>query len=196
MAKLGKRPITIPEGVKISLEAGSLNLVGPEGKLSVTIPPTLSVVFDKERVRVNCAVADQGLAKKAERKLEKIRGLVRSLINSRLNAVKNGCLKKLEVIGVGYQAEVKGKELVLKVGFSHPVKFTIPEGVKVKVEKILVSISGFNPETVGDFAARIRAVKPPEPYGGKGIRYQGEYVRHKVGKTAGAAGATGGAGTK
>ena len=196
MAKLGKRPIIIPEGVKASLEAGSLNLVGPEGKLSVIIPPTLLVVLDKDRIRVNCAGTDQGLGKKAERKLEGVQGLVRSLINGRLNAVKNGCLKKLEVIGVGYQAEVKGKELVLKVGFSHPVQLTIPEGVKVKVEKILVSISGFNPETVGDFAARIRTVKPPEPYGGKGIRYQGEYVRHKVGKTAGAAGATDGGGAK
>jgi len=196
MAKLGKRPIAIPEGVKVSLEAGSLNLVGPEGKLSVTIPPTLSVMLDKERIKVNCAVTERGLTKKSERKLEGIRGLIRSLISSRLNAVKNGCLKKLEVIGVGYLAEVKGKELVLKVGFSHPVKLIIPEGVKIKVEKIIVSISGFNPETVGDFAARIRAVKPPEPYGGKGIRYQGEYVRHKVGKTAGAAGATGGAGVK
>ncbi|MFH2068137.1 MAG: 50S ribosomal protein L6 [Candidatus Omnitrophota bacterium] len=192
MAKLGKRTITIPEGVKVSLEAGRLNLAGPEGKLSVEIPPALSVVLDKERIRVNCAVTGQGLAKKTKRKLEGVRGLVRSLINSRLSAVKNGCLKKLEVIGVGYGAEVKGKELVLKVGFSHPVQFTIPEGVKVKVEKILVSISGVNPETVGDFAARIRTVKPPEPYGGKGIRYQGEYVRHKVGKTAGAAGVTAG----
>jgi len=80
-----------------------------------------------------------------------------------LNAVKSGCLKKLEVIGVGYQSEVKGKDLVLKVGFSHPVKIAIPEGVKVKVEKILISISGCNPETVGNFAARVRAVKPPEP---------------------------------
>ncbi|MFA5393125.1 MAG: 50S ribosomal protein L6 [Candidatus Ratteibacteria bacterium] len=192
MAKLGKRLIKVPEGVKISLESGSLNLVGPAGKLSVIIPPTLSVVVDKEQIKVNCAVMGQGLAKKSARKLEGVRGLIRSLINSRLNAVKNGCLKKLEVIGVGYQAEVKGKELVLKVGFSHPVPLLIPEGVKVKVEKILVTVSGFNPETVGDFAARIRAVKPPEPYGGKGIRYQGEYVRHKVGKTAGAAGATGG----
>lgn len=196
MAKLGKRPITIPEGVKVSLEAGSLNLVGPEGRLSVTIPPTILVALDKERIRVNYVIADQGLAKKAERKLEGVRGMVRSIINSRLNAVKNGCLKKLEVNGVGYQAEVKGKELVLKVGFSHPVRLAIPEGVKVKVEKILINISGFNPDTVGDFAAQVRAVKPPEPYGGKGIRYQGEYVRHKVGKAAGAAGATAGGGTK
>ncbi|MCX5642601.1 MAG: 50S ribosomal protein L6 [Candidatus Omnitrophica bacterium] len=193
MAKLGKRPITIPEGVKVSLETGVLNMVGPAGKLSVAIPPTLLVVLDKEKIRVNCAVMAQGFAKKAERKLEGVRGLIRSLINSRLVAVKNGCLKKLEVIGVGYQAEVKGKELVLKVGFSHPIKLVIPEGIKVVVEKILITISGVNPEIVGNFAARIRLVKPPEPYGGKGIRYQGEYVRHKVGKTAGAAGATGGA---
>ena len=196
MAKLGKRPIKIPEGVKVSLENGSVNLSGPEGKLSVAVPSTLSVVLEKEQLRVNCNVADRGLAKKAEHKLESIRGLIRSLISSRLNAVKAGCLKKLEVIGVGYQAEVKGKELILKVGFSHPVRFAIPEGVKVKVEKVLISISGSNPETVGDFAARVRAVKPPEPYGGKGIRYQGEYVRHKVGKAAGAAGATGGVGAK
>ena len=193
MAKLGKRPIIVPEGVKISLKSGSLNMAGPGGELSVLIPPTLSVVLDKERIRVNCAVTDQVLARKSARKMEGARGLIRSLINNRLNAVKNGCLKKLEVIGVGYQAEVKGKELVLKVGFSHPVPMAIPEGVRVKVEKVLVSISGVNPETVGDFAARVRAVKPPEPYGGKGIRYQGEYVRHKVGKTAGAVGAAGGA---
>ena len=191
MAKLSKRPIIVPEGVKIFLKPGSVSMTGPGGELSVIIPPTLVVVMDKEKVRVNCAVTDQVLDKKFDRKLESIRGLIRSLINSRLNAVKSGCLKKLEVIGVGYQSEVKGKDLVLKVGFSHPVKIAIPEGVKVKVEKILISISGCNPETVGNFAARVRAVKPPEPYGGKGIRYQGEYVRHKVGKTAGAAGATG-----
>jgi large subunit ribosomal protein L6 len=196
MAKQGKRPIIIPEGVKVSQDGASINLVGPEGKLSVVLPSTLSVVLEKERIRVNCAVTDQDLAKKAERKLESIRGLFRALISSRLSAVKAGCLKKLEVVGVGYQAEVKGKDLVLKVGFSHSVRFMIPQGVKVKVEKSLITISGFDPEMVGDFAARIRAARPPEPYGGKGIRYQGEYVRHKVGKAAGAAGATGGAGAK
>ncbi len=99
----------------------------------------------------------------------------------------------MEVVGVGYQAEVKGKDLVLKVGFSHSVPLEVPEGLKVKIEKNVIYITGIDPEKVGYFAAKVRAVRPPEPYAGKGIRYFGEYVRHKVGKTAGV-GVTPGAG--
>ncbi len=191
MAKLGKRTIRIPEGVKVYLEGSAVRLEGPEGKLTLAIPPSLSVVLDKERVKVAFSSETLNLNTKIQRKLEALRGLFYSLLNSRIRSVKESFTKGLEIVGVGYQAEVKGKTLVLKVGFSHPVSLSIPEGIKVKTEKNIISVSGCNPEEVGNFAARIRAVRPPEPYGGKGIRYQGEYVRHKVGKAAGAAGARG-----
>jgi len=189
MAKLGKRAIRIPEGVRISLEGNVVKMEGPEGNLNLSVPPHLSVLMEKERLRVNFAPETQQLTAKVRRKMEALRGLFRSLLNSRISSVKTACMKKLELVGVGYQAEVKGEDLVLKVGFSHPVILPIPGGIKVKVEKSIISLSGYDPNVVGDFAARARAVRPPEPYGGKGIRYQGEYVRHKVGKAAGAVGA-------
>jgi len=177
MAKQGKRAIIVPKGIDVSAKDGCVKITGPSGTLSVNLPDSLSVRIDKEQVQVGFA----GGAKP-----ENIRGLFRALINRRVFAVRDGITKKLEIVGVGYQGEVKGKNLVLKMGFSHPVTLAIPEGIKTKVEKNLITISGVDPEKVGEFAAQVRAVRIPEPYGGKGIRYSGEYVRHKVGKTAGA----------
>ncbi|MFH0796874.1 MAG: 50S ribosomal protein L6 [Candidatus Omnitrophota bacterium] len=185
MAKQGKRPILIPKGANISLEKGSLKISGSQGTLIFAIPSSISVTVEKESVQVGFSGME---------KLENLRGLVHALIRHRLSAVTEGITKKLEVVGVGYQAEVKGKDLVLKVGFSHPVPMEVPEGIKVKIEKNIITITGIDPEKVGDFSAKVRAVRPPEPYGGKGVRYFGEYVRHKVGKTAGV-GVTGATGT-
>ncbi|PIP16758.1 MAG: 50S ribosomal protein L6 [bacterium (Candidatus Ratteibacteria) CG23_combo_of_CG06-09_8_20_14_all_48_7] len=176
MAKQGKRPIGIPKGVNISMESGGLNISGSQGTLNFAIPSSVSVTVEKDRVQVGFSGME---------KPENLRGLVHALIRHRLKCVTEGITKKLEVVGVGYQAEVKGKDLVLKVGFSHSVPMEVPEGLKVKIEKSIIAITGIDPEKVGDFAAKVRAVRPPEPYGGKGIRYFGEYVRHKVGKTAG-----------
>ncbi|HNS49283.1 MAG TPA: 50S ribosomal protein L6 [bacterium] len=190
MAKQGKRPVRIPDGVKASLEGTVLKMSGPMGNLGLEVPPVLSVVLEKGSIRVDFRSAAGNGERKNETENESLRSLYRALINSRMKAVKEGITKQLEVIGVGYQAELKGKNLVLKIGFSHPVSVPVPSEIKVKVEKNLITLAGSDPQQVGDFAARVRGVRPPEPYGGKGIRYQGEYVRQKVGKTAGATGTT------
>jgi len=174
MSRIGKKPISIPEGVTVKVEGNRVSVKGPKGELEKEIRPEIKVeVKDKEVI-----VAPQ----KETKQTQAFWGLTRALIANMIEGVTSGFEKKLEIQGVGFRAAVEGEELVLNVGFSHPVKIKIPKEIEVLVEKSIITINGINKELVGQLAANIRKVKKPEPYKGKGIRYLGEEVRRKVGK--------------
>lgn len=179
MSRIGKKPVPIPEGTTVTVEGGDVKASGPHGNLSVRVNDKVDVVVEDGRVVVKNI---SGL--KEDRKFH---GLYRSLINNIVTGVSEGFTRKLEMVGVGYRANVQGKELVLEIGYSNPVHMSIPDGVKASVEKNIITIWGSEKQVVGQFAAEIRAKRPPEPYKGKGIRYTDERVRRKAGK-AGAIG--------
>lgn len=189
MAKQAQRPVEVPDKVSVSFAEGTLSISGPLGKTDLDVPPVLRIDVGEGRITIR-PVDGERLDKKVRHALKGMPGLYRSLISRRIEAVTTGFAKTLNVVGVGYQVEVKEQVVSLKVGFSCPVEVPIPEGITVKTERGgVVIVSGLDPEAVGNFSARLRAVRPPEPYGGKGIRYADEYVRRKVTKTAaGAAG--------
>jgi large subunit ribosomal protein L6 len=175
MSRIGKMPITLPKGVKVSSDAAKVEVTGPKGHLVHTLPQGISITQEAEKLLVHRA-DDQ-------RSSRALQGLTRSLLLNMVTGVIQGFEKRLEVIGIGYRADVQGKALKISLGFSHPVLFPIPEGIKVEVEKqTLISIKGIDKQQVGILAARLRSIKSPEPYKGKGIRYVGEQVRKKVGK--------------
>lgn len=187
MAKQAKRPVAIPAGVKVEQDGRQVRLTGPVGSLALDLPPYLHLEVSGDALQVSCRAGEGEVPRKLLRSLDGVTGLYRSLIKNRLESVQKGTQKVLNISGVGFAADVKGDNLELKIGFSHPVVLAIPEGISVKTERGSLTVSGVDPLTVGDFAARVRAARPPEPYGGKGIRYADEYVRRKVSKTAGAA---------
>lgn len=180
MSRLGKVPLKVPSGVKIEVAGGNLRVEGPKGKLSL------------ESVRLPVTVDEKGVLvgrPDDSREARARQGLTRSLIRNMIQGVAAGYSKTLELQGVGYRADAKGKELHLTLGFSHPIVYTLPEGVTAKVEnQTLVTLTGVDRRLVGQVAADIRELRPVEPYKGKGIRYKDEQVRRKAGK----AGATGG----
>jgi large subunit ribosomal protein L6 len=182
MSRIGKKPIKIPEGVEVKIEESKVTIKGPKGELSQKIRPEVKVEFKNGQILVEPKVDSK--------RTKAFWGLTRALLNNMVNGVQQGYEKKLEIQGIGYKANLEGDNLVLMVGFSHPVKMEIPEEVKVAVEKNIITVSGIDKELVGLVAAKIRKVKPPEPYKGKGIRYLGEQVRRKAGKkvVTGAAG--------
>lgn len=183
MSRLGKKPLPIPEKVKVELKNDNLEISGPMGKIAQPIPSQLSVKLGNNQVLVE--------AKNTARETDMLHGLTRGLIKNALQGVVQGFKKDLEVQGLGYRAALEGKNLNLSLGFSHPVVFPIPEGIKVTVDKqTLISVSGVDKGLVGEVAARLHALRPPEPYKGTGIRYVGEHIIKKVGKAA--AGAAGG----
>ena len=176
MSRIGKKPINIPSSVKTKVEGGNIFVEGPKGKLQMGLLPetTVSIKDNKIIVKVQSdSIRDSS-----------IHGLVRSNINNMVIGVTEGYIKELEIQGVGYKAEVKGKDLILQLGFSHPVVYPIPEGITIKTPKpVRMVVEGADKAKVGKVASEIRAFYKPEPYKGKGIRYVGEYVRHKAGKT-------------
>ena len=178
MAKIGKKPVKIPEKVKVNVGPGGLTVEGPKGKLSVPIPEGIKVSIKGAEARVETdPELPQGLA---------YQGLVRGLLLGMLAGVTEGFKKELELQGVGLRAAVKGQNLELSLGFSHPVVFPIGEGLTIKAQKpTRIVVEGIDKVKVGEAAARIRAFYPPEPYKGKGIRYKGEQVRRKQGKAVG-----------
>ena len=179
MSRIGKIPVQIPAGVKISRDRSTLRVEGPKGKLSLELPLGVEVVLSESMVEVKRPSDD--------RRDRSNHGLVRTLVANMVKGVSSGFDKSLELSGVGYRAEVGGKVLKLTIGFSAPVEYTIPEGITVRVDKqVNINISGIDKQMVGRVAAEIRGLKPPEPYKGKGIKYTGEYVRRKVGKSVGA----------
>ena len=174
MSRIGRAPIAIPSGVSVAEAEGNVNVKGPQGALSVRIPDCISVDVDAEQVR---------FARRDDRKNTKaLHGLARALVANMVTGVTEGFAKELEIQGVGYRAEASGKVLKLSLGFSHPVELQIPDGLSVSIQGGKVRVEGIDRQLVGQFAANVRALRPPEPYKGKGIRYVGERVRRKVGK--------------
>jgi large subunit ribosomal protein L6 len=177
MSRIGKTPITLPKAVKIDFAAdGTVTVEGPKGKLSWQLPKAITLHLEEEILRVD--------RQNEERATRALHGLARALVNNMIIGVDRGFRRELEIQGVGFRAALKGKELDLSIGYSHPVLFSVPEGIKVTVtDNTKISIEGIDKHLVGQVAADIRAYYPPEPYKGKGIRYAGEQVRRKEGKT-------------
>jgi len=174
MSRIGKQPIEIPQGVTVNIKDRIVTTKGPKGELSVTIRPEVDIKIDNSNIIVSI-----------KNEINKpYWGLTRSLIANNIEGVVNGYTKQLEIQGVGYRARTEGEILILEVGFSHEVKMEIPENIEIIVEKNIITINGIDKQLVGETAAKIRAVKKPEPYKGKGIRYVGEEVRRKAGKRA------------
>jgi large subunit ribosomal protein L6 len=177
MSRIGRRIISIPSGVTVESQGATVKVKGPKGSLSGELPRGITIAIDKGTVKF--ARPDDSVKTRA------LHGLARALINNMVTGVVEPFVKELEIQGVGYRADVSGKTLNLLLGFSHPVAVPIPEGIKVSVDRnVVVKIEGIDRRQVGQFAANIRELRPPEPYKGKGIRYLGEHVRRKVGKAA------------
>lgn len=179
MSRIGKLPVEIVSGVTVVITEKSIEVKGPKGSLSFDFPEGISAKEEDNSVIVECPSED--------RKIKAFHGLTRSVIFNMVEGVTKGHEKQLEIIGVGYRAKATGSKIDLTLGFSHPVSLDAPEGVSVVMhekEKNIVIISGVDKQRVGEFAANIRKLKKPEPYKGKGIRYVGEYVRRKAGKSA------------
>ena len=178
MSRIGKTPIEIKSGVEVVVNADSVEIKGPKGTLAQSIPEGIEVQKEEETIIVK---RDNDL-----RETKALHGLVRSLLNNMVQGVTEGYQKQLELVGVGYRAQSKGSNaLELQLGFSHPVKYSAPEGITLEVpSQTEINISGIDKQVVGQVAADIRALKKPEPYKGKGIRYVGEHIIRKAGKTA------------
>ncbi|MDP3786713.1 MAG: 50S ribosomal protein L6 [Candidatus Omnitrophota bacterium] len=178
MSRVGKKPILIPKNVKVSVTGNTVLVEGPKGKLTFDAHPNMTVEAKEDQVIVS---------RRSDEKSDKaLHGLTRTLINNMVVGTTAGYQKELEIQGVGFRAQVSGKKIVLQLGFSHPVDFHIPEGIVIEAPKpTQIIIKGIDKQKVGETAAEIRAIFPPEPYKGKGIRYLGEYVRRKVGKAVG-----------
>lgn len=178
MSRIGKKPIPIPENADVTLKDNTVTVKGPKGELIWEFSPEMNVAIEDKQI-----VVTRPSDSKPHRSLH---GLTRMLIANMIEGVTKGYEKTLEITGVGYSAEMKGKSLLLNVGFSHSVLITPIEGITLTVPKNLtITVSGINKQQVGQMAAKIRSVAPPEPYKGKGIRYQGEYIRRKAGKKVG-----------
>ncbi|AFZ48132.1 50S ribosomal protein L6 [Cyanobacterium stanieri LEGE 03274] len=175
MSRIGKRPIAIPAKVNVDINGQNVSVSGPKGNLARELPSLVTVVQEGETIQVN--------RENDSRKARERHGLCRTLVANMIDGVSQGFEKKLEIQGVGYRAQAQGSKLTLNVGYSKPVEMQMPEGISVAVNSNTeVVVSGIDKELVGNMAAKIRAVRPPEVYKGKGIRYAGEYVRRKVGK--------------
>lgn len=176
MSRIGHMPVVVPEGVTVKIKGSYVHIKGPKGELEHTFPPSMKIRLKDGEITV-----ERPNDEPTQRALH---GTTRSIINNMVVGVDQGFEKVLEVQGVGYRAEVVGKNLVLNVGYSHPVEIEPPEGITFEVDNRnrLITVRGYDKQVVGEVAANIRKVRPPEPYKGKGIRYQGEFVRRKAGK--------------
>jgi large subunit ribosomal protein L6 len=177
MSRIGKKPIEIPEGVTVDVKPGRVSVKGPKGELAQAVSPAMRIEQSNRTLTVD-RPTDRG-------EHRALHGLTRSLIANMVEGVTRGFVKRLEIQGVGYRARLKGKQLELLVGYSHPVSVTPPDGIEFEVpQPTEVIVRGIDKQLVGEIAARVRKQRPPEPYKGKGIRYEGEHVRRKVGKRA------------
>lgn len=176
MSRIGKLPIEIPAGVEVKIDGQTVTAKGPLGTEEVTVRPEITLKQEDNKIIVG-RVND-------ERKSRSLHGMSRTLVANAINGVKNGFEKKLEIVGVGYRAAMQGTTLNLQLGYSHPINIETPQGVKIEVEaNTKIKISGPNKQVVGDLAALVRSKRPPEVYKGKGVKYEGEHIRRKVGKT-------------
>jgi len=177
MTRVGKQPVPIPPGVKVELKGSRIQVEAKGGRLEMTVDSQLQVQHDAEAGVIRVARAND------ERQVRALHGLTQRLIRNMVTGVSKGFEKRLEIIGVGYQARMQGKDLELQIGFSHPVRMKVPEGLTIEVpDPTHLIVRGADKQRVGQFAAEIRGIRPPEPYKGKGIRYQDEQVRRKAGK--------------
>jgi large subunit ribosomal protein L6 len=176
MSRIGKKPVLIPAGVTVEEKGNEVIVSGPKGKLNQALPAGVTVEIDAQELRV--------IAQDESRKARAFQGLARSLIANMVTGVSEGISKSLEISGLGYRADVEGNVLTLNVGYSHPIRYELPENVSAEVDKTnMVTIRGIDKQVVGQVAAEIRSLRKPEPYKGKGIRYTTERVRRKAGKT-------------
>lgn len=181
MSRIGKLPISIPDGVKVSLEDGTIRVGGAKGELRVEVPSGIQVRMEGSQLRVD--------REAEERKSKALHGLTRRLIANMIEGVSRGFSRVLEINGVGYRAEIKGTELHLTLGYSHPLLFSLPPGVTATVERqTVITLRGIDKQLLGKTAAMIRGLRPPEPYKGKGVKYREEVIRRKAGKAVGSAG--------
>jgi large subunit ribosomal protein L6 len=179
MSRIGKQPIPIPKGVKVQIEGEVVRVEGPRGKLTQAVPAGLRAAIDDGRM----VITRQG----DDRRARALHGLTRALMANMVTGVQQGFEKKLEIVGIGYRAQIQGRNIQLALGYSHPVVFPLPETITAEIDKqTLITVRGPDKALVGQTAAKLRALRQPDPYKGKGIRYAGEIVRRKVGKKAGA----------
>jgi large subunit ribosomal protein L6 len=179
MSRIGKKPIPIPQGVKVQVDNGTVRAEGPKGKLAQPIPALLSAKLDGAVLTI--ARSDD------DRKVRALHGLTRALVANMVAGVKDGFERKLEIVGIGYRAQMQGKAIQLALGYSHPVIFPLPEGITAEIDKqTAITLRGADKALLGETAAKLRGLRKPDPYKGKGIKYADEHIRRKVGKKAGA----------
>lgn len=176
MSRVGKKPISVPDKTTISYNAGTITVKGSKGTLTLKVHPSVDLKVEKGRIDV--------VIEKEDRKTQALQGMTRSLVDNMVTGVSKGYERVLEINGIGYRAEAKGKSIVFNLGYSHPIDFPLPEGITAIVEKNnVVKLAGIDKHLLGQTAARIRQLRPPEPYKGKGIKYAEEYIQRKAGKT-------------
>lgn len=178
MSRIGKQSIAIPSGVEVTVNGQDVSVKGPKGELHISVHPVIAAAVQDGSLM--CTIVQK------TKKSAALWGTMRAILANAVRGVHEGFTKQLELQGVGYRASLQGKNVQLLVGFSHPVIVEAPEGITFAVEKEIITVSGFDAYQVGQIAANIRSIRPPEPYKGKGIRYVGEHVRRKVGKVVGA----------
>jgi large subunit ribosomal protein L6 len=179
MSRIGKQPVPIPQGVKVQVENGLVRAEGPKGKLTQAIPRGVAAKLENDAV----VLTRDG----DHRTVRALHGMARALVANMVSGVKNGFERKLEIVGIGYRAQLQGRNLQIALGYSHPVIFPLPEGVTAEIDKqVSITLRGADKALLGQTAARLRALRKPDPYKGKGIKYADEVIRRKVGKKAGA----------
>ena len=179
MSRIGKQPIPIPDGVKIQVDGSVVRAEGPKGKLTQPIPTGMTAALDNKQLLIKRG--DDSRTARA------IHGLTRALVANMVAGVKDGFERKLEIVGIGYRAQMQGKSIQLALGYSHPVIFPLPDGITAEIDKqVSLTLRGADKALLGETAAKLRALRKPDPYKGKGIRYANEVIRRKVGKKAGA----------
>jgi large subunit ribosomal protein L6 len=181
MSRIGRKPVEIPKGVQVSITKDAVSVKGPKGTLNLRRHKAVEIKQAKDEGK-DVLVFERAGAEGPQRAAH---GLMRALVNNMMTGVTKGFERQLEINGVGYKAEIKGANIVLSLGFSHPIEYKLPEGVSAKVDKNMLILSSIDREKLGGAAAKIRSFRPPEPYKGKGIKYVEETIRRKAGKTAG-----------
>ncbi|MBI2160910.1 MAG: 50S ribosomal protein L6 [Candidatus Rokubacteria bacterium] len=179
MSRIGKKPVPIPQDVKVHVEGATVRAEGPKGKLAQPVPAGLTAKLEGNQIVISRAGDD--------RRVRALHGLARALVANMVTGVKEGFEKKLEIVGIGYRAQVQGRAIQLALGYSHPVLFPLPEGITAEIDKqTAITLRGPDKAVLGQTAARLRMLRKPDPYKGKGIKYADEHIRRKVGKKAGA----------
>jgi large subunit ribosomal protein L6 len=179
MSRIGRKPVNIPQGVKVNIDGAVVRAEGPKGKLMQPVPAGLSAKLENNQLVISRSGED--------RKVRALHGLARALVANMVTGVNDGFERKLEIVGIGYRAQLQGRAIQLALGYSHPVIFPLPEGVTAEIDRqVSITLRGADKAVLGQTAAKLRALREPDPYKGKGIRYANEVVRRKVGKKAGA----------